>query len=221
QIEPMVRAARHAQQIARLDFDRNDGSLLRVNVKQTAAANDKAHLVFIVPVLDVELRQHCVETGRGRTHVDHVRRDVAALCLELFDFGGVGREHLIGGRVERDTLFARPTFVVDAQSLEVARHFVVIGDRPSFSGNSYCCHVMPRSLPIASKRNSRISTCRFASSSVPPQVYNPCLRMRNPCAPGDSRSMLSTCGAAAAQSCVFSMIGSISRCWCVATPSRP
>ena len=166
----MVRAARHAQQIARLDFDRNDGSLLRVNVKQTAAANDKAYLVFIVPVLDVELRQHCVETGGGRTHVDHVRRDVAALCLELFDFGRVGRQHFIRWCVERDALFARPTLVIDAQAGEVARHLALIGDRPSFSGNSYGCHVMPRSLPIASNRNSRISTCRFASPSVAPQV---------------------------------------------------
>ena len=51
-----MRAARHADQIAGLDLDREHRAVRRVDVKQPAALDDEAHLVLVVPVLAVELR---------------------------------------------------------------------------------------------------------------------------------------------------------------------
>src|SRR5438477_2900556 len=60
-IEPVPGPPRHPNQIARLDFDGDDGPLARVNVKQPTAADDEANLVLFVEVLGTELRQHGLE----------------------------------------------------------------------------------------------------------------------------------------------------------------
>src|SRR5439155_25601804 len=58
QIEPVPGAARHANQVARFHFDRDDGGpslFARMDVKQTAAADDEPHLILVMPVLGAEL----------------------------------------------------------------------------------------------------------------------------------------------------------------------
>ena len=55
EIEPVMRAARHADQIAGLDFDREDRAARRMDVEQAAAFDDEADLVLVVPVLAIEL----------------------------------------------------------------------------------------------------------------------------------------------------------------------
>src|SRR5690349_11665324 len=82
-IKPVVRAARYANQIASLDFNREHRARSRVNVKQSAALDDEADFVLVVPVLTVELVEHDVEVRRVRKHVDHVCCYVSALGLEL------------------------------------------------------------------------------------------------------------------------------------------
>src|SRR5260221_3401812 len=78
QIEPVPGSARHTQQIARLDRDRDDVSFARMNMKQATAFNNEAHFIFIVPVFTVEAIQHGIESWRSWQHIDHVSGDVAA-----------------------------------------------------------------------------------------------------------------------------------------------
>ena len=91
EIEPVVRAARHADQIAGLDFDGEDRLPRRMDVKQPAAFDDEADFVLVVPVLGVELVEHHVEIRRVREDVDDVGGDVAALRFQLVDLRRVAR----------------------------------------------------------------------------------------------------------------------------------
>ena len=53
EIEPVMRAAGHANQIAGLDLNREDRPLRRMDMKQAAAFDDEADFVFIVPVFSL------------------------------------------------------------------------------------------------------------------------------------------------------------------------
>jgi len=86
---------------------------------------------------------------------------------------------------------------------------------------SHGCHVAPRFRPSTSNKNSNISTCRLASARSRPRCRGHAAGIRKPCTAGCFRSVASMRGAAADQSCVFSTIGSHSRCSCVRTPSSP
>src|SRR5580704_4580580 len=48
QIEPVMGALRHANQISTLDFDCEHGTIGRVNMKQAATFDDETHFVFVV-----------------------------------------------------------------------------------------------------------------------------------------------------------------------------
>src|SRR5437764_11999647 len=85
QVEPVVRALRHADEIAAFDLDGKDSGIGRMDVKQAAALDDHPNFVFVVPVLAVEFREHGVETGRLGSDVDDVGGDVPATYFEFVD----------------------------------------------------------------------------------------------------------------------------------------
>ena len=95
----MPRPARHADEVARLHLDREDRALPRMDVEDAPPLDDEPHLVLVVPVLAAELREHAVEAGRRRLHVDHVRGDVPALRLQSLDLAAVGRQDVFRRRV--------------------------------------------------------------------------------------------------------------------------
>src|SRR5204863_4839862 len=97
EVEPVVRTPWHADEIAGFDLDGEDGFTRRVDVKQPAALDDETDLVFVVPVLGVELCQHRVEAGGRRMHVDDVGGHVPALRFQFVDLAFVRLENL-GGR---------------------------------------------------------------------------------------------------------------------------
>src|SRR5436853_5745240 len=78
EVEPVMRAARHTDQITGFDFDGRHWPLSWMNVKQAAPGDDEAHFVFIMPVLALEARQHRIETRRLRSNVNHVDSHIAA-----------------------------------------------------------------------------------------------------------------------------------------------
>src|SRR5215472_13027359 len=81
QVKPVPRAPRNAHQVAGFNLNRHHGALRRMNMKKPATCDDVAHFIFIVGVLDVELRKHRVQARRVRIHVNHVGRDVSAAAL--------------------------------------------------------------------------------------------------------------------------------------------
>src|SRR5262249_58047677 len=83
----------------RVDLDGEDRAVGRVDVEQAAPFDDETDLVFVVPVLAAELREHHVEVRRIGLDVDHVGGHVAAARFERGDLGVVGVENLLDGRV--------------------------------------------------------------------------------------------------------------------------
>src|SRR5580693_1358639 len=84
-IEPVQRASRYANQIACFHFDGNNSTLLRVNMKQPAPSDDVAHFVFVMGMLDVELREHRVQPGRIRINIYHIRSYEPATPFEFLN----------------------------------------------------------------------------------------------------------------------------------------
>src|SRR5580704_10580877 len=72
QIEPVQRAARHANQVAGFHFESDNGATLRMDMEKSPPCDDIAHFIFVVAMLDVEFRQRRVEPGRIGMDVDHV-----------------------------------------------------------------------------------------------------------------------------------------------------
>ena len=66
EVEPMMRSARHANQVSGDDLERKHGFARRVDVEEPATVDDEAHLVFVVPVFAAELLEHGVEPRRLR-----------------------------------------------------------------------------------------------------------------------------------------------------------
>ncbi len=55
EIEPVERATRNTNQVARLDLDRDNRTLLWVDMEEAPPGDDVADFVLIVRMLDVEL----------------------------------------------------------------------------------------------------------------------------------------------------------------------
>ena len=124
----MVGAARDANQVSGLDLYREDRAVGRVNVEETTAFHDKANLVFVVPMLAAELRQHHVEIRRRRRHVDHVRGGVTAARLQFLNLVAVRVEHCFGIRIRGNDPRGLPSLVRDAVRREEARDSIVTVD---------------------------------------------------------------------------------------------
>src|SRR5437764_15341374 len=88
EIKPVLRPARHIDQIARFDLDGEYGAVLRMNVKHAAAADSETDLVLGVRVLLAELGKHRIEIWSRRRDVDHVGGDKAAGVFQAVDLWG-------------------------------------------------------------------------------------------------------------------------------------
>jgi hypothetical protein len=100
----MPGAAGHANQIARLNLNRNYRFVARMNVKQSVARDDESHLVFIMPVFPVEFRKHRVKPGCFGANIDHIGRDVTAAAVQFCDFLRIGAEDFICRRIFGDRI---------------------------------------------------------------------------------------------------------------------
>src|SRR5215212_1928451 len=101
EIEPVQRAARHANQIAGFDFDCQHWSTRRVNVEYPVTGDGEPHFVFVVPVLAIKLREHVTEPWCCWTNVNHVGRNVAASSLQFFNLACICMQNLFGWSIVR------------------------------------------------------------------------------------------------------------------------
>src|SRR6266581_1286246 len=184
QIEPVQRPARNANQVAGLDFDRNNRALERMDMEQASARYDVADFVLIVGMLDIELCEHRIQPGSIGMDVDHIRGEVTSPALEFLDLLSVGAQDLVRGGIARQLGRGLPAFVLNTNSSEIIADFVVFAERTIFIGylenghttssafgrrmNYADCAAPERTS--TSIRNSRISTCRLASRKPTPQV---------------------------------------------------
>src|SRR5271168_5062976 len=113
QIEPMQRAARNTNQIASLDLERDYGTIRRMDMEQSTPGDDVTHLVFIVAMLDVELREHGVEARGIGMYVDDVGGHVSATAFELIHLGCIGVQDLLGRRFGSEAAGEWPALVFD------------------------------------------------------------------------------------------------------------
>ena len=121
EVEPVMRAARHANQIAGFNFDgEHRPAVGRMNMKKPAALDNQADFVFVVPVLGAEFGEHRVEPRRRRVDVDDVRGHIAAARLQAGDLVVRTRR----GSRRRSRLAApgrarRPALEIDSASGEI------------------------------------------------------------------------------------------------------
>src|SRR3981189_1480382 len=91
-------------------------------------------------MLDVEFCEHRIQPRSIRIDVDHIRRDVATLALELLDLLAVGVQYLICGSIRRQDGRRLPAFVVNANPREVVSHLAVFAERTIFIGDTKDSH---------------------------------------------------------------------------------
>src|ERR1700733_12990053 len=85
EIEPMLRATRHVDQIAGFQFDAENRTVVRGNMKYAPALADESPLILAVRMLLAEAGQHGVEIRRVGADIDHIGRDIAADDLQPLD----------------------------------------------------------------------------------------------------------------------------------------
>src|SRR6266851_2042831 len=142
QIKPVPRAARNADQVATFHFDRSERADAWPDVKKSATMNDEAHFVFVVPVFATELGQHGFQVRGLRCDINHIRRDITAVPLKLFDFGAVRRENLFRCCIVLDSMCRFPAFVLDSDVREVRGDAFLVVQSPVlvwYSDNRHMC----------------------------------------------------------------------------------
>src|SRR5262245_49769778 len=118
QVKPVLRPARHVDQIARLNLNGEHRTILRMNVKHAAAADREPHFVLGVRVLLAEFGEHCIEVRCRRRYVDHVRRDKPTGLLQPLDLRRISREYLLIRRLRPDPSLDIPILIPDAKRLQ-------------------------------------------------------------------------------------------------------
>lgn len=135
-IEPVKRAARNADQVARLDFDCHNRALLRMDVEESSSADYVPDLVFIMAMFDIELREHGIEPWRIPVYVDDVCDHVSAAALEFINLFCVSNQKLFGGGVRRNAGHWFPAFVINANTREKVSNLVMFLQRSIFVGDT-------------------------------------------------------------------------------------
>lgn len=124
----MVRPAGNAHEVAGLDLQRRDRLVGNGEMEDTATRDHEAHLVLVVPVLDLELVKHLIESWRVRAESDDVSVRVAALGLESIYVLAKRVEDCLCGRVVVNGSGGLPAFVGDADLSQPAADRVLVGD---------------------------------------------------------------------------------------------
>src|SRR5215472_10335047 len=126
-----------------------------MNVKQSVAGDDEAHLVFIVPVLATELRQHRLQTGCSRLDIDHIGGDIAATNFQRLDLLSVCAQDLVAWRIKSHRMCRSPPFIIDADTPEVGSDLIIIAQGPIIIADCYQRH----------SANSNALNDRFSSTA--------------------------------------------------------
>src|SRR5207248_1930775 len=98
------------------------------------------HFIFIMCVLDTELRQHRIQPGSVGVHINHVRRHVSAPPLQFFNLRRVRIQDLLGRRILRQIRGRFPALVLNADSGKVIAHLILLAERSLFIRNSQHRH---------------------------------------------------------------------------------
>src|SRR6266536_649325 len=172
EVEPVPGAARNTNQISGLDLYADYPTGLRVNMEQSVARDYESHLVFVVPVLAIKLRQHFLKPGSFRTNINHIRRYIAAASFQLVDIIGIRLKNLFRRCIESYRMSGYPLFVIYATRCEVFGNRCTISQSAVFikyidqshrqPSLVFCVLLITSVWPSTSSRNSRISTCRLA-----------------------------------------------------------
>src|SRR6266446_7049989 len=101
-IEPVPGAARNANQISPVNLYADYRTRAGANVEQSVARDYESHLVFVMPVFTIKLRQHFIQPGRVGPNINHVGCDVAAAGFQLVDLPGIRLEDLFRRRIHGD-----------------------------------------------------------------------------------------------------------------------
>ena len=65
-------------------------------MEKSTALDDESHLVFIVPMLAIKLRQHRFQLRSFGFDIDYIRSSVGPTCFEPVNFLRVGGKNLLG-----------------------------------------------------------------------------------------------------------------------------
>jgi len=136
----MMCSAWYTQQVARSNFDRNHRCALRMNVKYTPPGENKAHFIFVVPMLAIEPGEHFVESGGLRMDIDHVGGVVASMQFQAFDLVGVCGKHLVRRRIVPQRVRRLPSFVADTDCRETLFDANFVGQDQVIVRNSQNSH---------------------------------------------------------------------------------
>src|SRR5207253_744968 len=131
-IKPVPGAARYPDQVASLHLDHSEGTRAWPDVKQSPTVNDEAHFIFIVPVLAIELSQHRLQAWGLGFHINHIRRDIATMHLELVYFRAISRKDFFGRCVGFDSVRRLPPFVIDSDARQVCGNSCWVTQSPIF-----------------------------------------------------------------------------------------
>src|SRR5271169_4763850 len=93
EVKPVPGATGHADHVPCFHFDGGKRALGGMDVKQAAAMDDETYLIFIVPMLAIELGKHVLHVRSRRSDFDHVRSDVSSAFFERLYFRRVGRKN--------------------------------------------------------------------------------------------------------------------------------
>ena len=158
----------HPEQVAGVHLDGYHRSFRGVDVEKPAPFDDEAHLVLVVPVLDVELVEHRVEVRGSGIDVDDVGGDVAAFLFELLDLGAVGLEDLLGRRVRGHGMGRLPALVVDAEAGEIRGDLLFVLYLPVLIGNRQDghCRCSPWCRGEPDRHPSFAGACRGARAPL-------------------------------------------------------
>src|SRR5580692_8901209 len=94
-----------------------------MNEKKPTSGDNETNLIFVMSVLDAELREHCLQSCGVRIHVDHVGGDIAAAFLQYVDLLGIRGKNSFRRSVDVDADIGFPTLILDADRREVAGDF--------------------------------------------------------------------------------------------------
>ena len=113
QVEPVQRAARNTNQIASLNLERDYGTIRRMNVEESTPGDDVTHFVFIVAMLDVELREHGIESRGIGIYIDDVGGHVSATAFQFLHLWRIGVQDLLRRCFGTDVVGKWPALVFD------------------------------------------------------------------------------------------------------------
>src|SRR5689334_9429212 len=92
----MQSTAGHADQVAGNYLNGEYRLAGNMNMEKPTAGYHITDLIFVVRVLDVEPGKHSFKTNSFRPDIDHIRRFIAATCLQVIDLDCMSGKNFVG-----------------------------------------------------------------------------------------------------------------------------